>query len=147
MAIAQVIGGAHQFERVGAGDVQQRLGTGDYADDAAVFGLQAFAVMQGGLAAFEEQADVLARAAETAQAAFAAGLEAQFKFGIPVRLGGNTAVNHQHGAVSGRSMPVIEQVPCQAAAWPHNAGCVASGVRNEWAFQAALWCVRYLRAR
>ena len=60
MAVAQVISGAHQLERIGAGDVQQWLGAGDDAHDAAVFSLQAFAIVQGRLAALKEQADVFA---------------------------------------------------------------------------------------
>ncbi|MNT61626.1 hypothetical protein D3C72_1992840 [compost metagenome] len=39
VAVTQVIGGAGQFEGVGAGDVQQLLGAGADADDAAVFSL------------------------------------------------------------------------------------------------------------
>ena len=47
MAIAQVIGGTGQFEGIGAGDVQQLLGTGTDTDNAAILGLQTFAVIQG----------------------------------------------------------------------------------------------------
>jgi hypothetical protein len=47
MAVAQVIGGAGQFKGIGAGDVQQLFGAGADADDAAVFGLQAFAIING----------------------------------------------------------------------------------------------------
>ena len=36
------------------GRLQQRFGAGDHTDDAAIFGLQAFTVVQRRLAAFEE---------------------------------------------------------------------------------------------
>jgi len=77
VAVAQVIGGAGQFKGIAAGDVQQLFGAGADAHDASVLGLQKLAIDQRRLAAFKEQADVFAAAAETAQAAFAPCFEVQ----------------------------------------------------------------------
>jgi hypothetical protein len=76
--------------------VQQRLGPGPHAHHAAVLGLQAVAVGQRRLAAFEKQADLLARGGEAAQTALAARLEAQLQFGVGGLLRRDSAVDHQH---------------------------------------------------
>jgi hypothetical protein len=74
VAIAQVISRAGQFEGIGAGDVQQLLGAGTDANDAAVFGLQAFAVKQRRLATLQKQPDVFTLGTETAQDGFCSAL-------------------------------------------------------------------------
>ncbi len=146
VAVAQVVGGAHQLEGAGAGDVQQLFGAGLDAHDAAVPGLQAFAVLQRRLAALEEQADLFAGRGEAAQAALAAGLEAQLQFGVPVGLGGNALVDHQHGAVSSSSMVVTEQGACQRRCAAAVGGLGTDSGRNRGAdrvlFGALPWLVR-----
>ncbi|MCT9872222.1 hypothetical protein N7568_22905, partial [Paenarthrobacter aurescens] len=83
VAVAEVIGRARQFERIGARDVEQLSGTGADAHDTAVFGLQTFAVIQRWLAALQKQPDVFAFGTETAQTAFAARFEGQVQLGGP----------------------------------------------------------------
>ena len=83
VTVAQVVGGAGQFQRAGAGDVEQTFGAGDDPHQATVAGLQAVAVGQRRLAALEEQADLLAARREAAQAALAARLVGQVEFFVP----------------------------------------------------------------
>ncbi len=98
VTVAQVVGGAGQFQRAGAGDVEQTFGAGDDPHQATVAGLQAVAVGQRRLAALEEQADLLAARREAAQAALAARLVGQVEFFVPAgRAGGQALVDDQHG--------------------------------------------------
>ena len=77
MAVAQVIGRAGQLKGIETGHVQQLFGAGTHPHDAPVLGLQKFAVMQGRLSAFKEQADVLGVTAKATQTAFAPGFEVE----------------------------------------------------------------------
>ena len=58
MTVAEVIGGTCQLECTAAGHMKKLLGAGPHADNTAIFGAQAFAVMQRLLAALEKQADI-----------------------------------------------------------------------------------------
>jgi hypothetical protein len=80
--------------------MHQLLGAGADTDDAPVFGLQALAVIQWRLTALQKQTDVLTFGTETAQTAFAPGLEGQVQLGGPDGLRVDSAMNHQHREVS-----------------------------------------------
>jgi hypothetical protein len=58
--------------------------------------------MQGWLAALQKQPDVFTFGTETAQTAFAAGLEIQVQFGGPEGLRVDSAMNHQHWKASSK---------------------------------------------
>ena len=64
--------------------------------------MQAVALLQRGLTAFEKQADVFAGGGKAAQATLAAGLEVQQQFGVPVLLGVNAVVDDQHDDIPTR---------------------------------------------
>jgi hypothetical protein len=96
-----VIGGAGQLERAAASDMHELLGARTDFDHPTVFCLEELAVTQWLLAAFQEQADVLAFGTETAQATLAAGLEIQMELGGPFILGFDSLMNHQHRETSG----------------------------------------------
>ena len=112
MAVAQVVGGAHQIERravLGAGTHHQhRLRGGQHADQRAVLGHQHIATPDGG-AARQEHAQPAAQRVGGIEAAFLPHVPVEFDLGGAFdQHGGQTAaagdelVDGQHGAIVSR---------------------------------------------
>src|SRR5690606_38178385 len=98
VAVAQVIGGAHQFEGAGAGDLHQLLGRRDNTHYSDMSRVKALSVLYRALAAFKRQADVLATGAEKAQGGHSARLDVQVQLGSMAR-GSHASIDDQHGRV------------------------------------------------
>ncbi len=79
VAVAEVVGGAQEQQRIAADRLAQGLGSGDHLDDAAVVRGEPVAAAQH-RAAREEQAALLAAGELRAQPALAARLEGQQQF-------------------------------------------------------------------
>src|SRR5690606_13646903 len=98
VTVAQVVGGAGQFQRVGTAHFEQLLGGGEHFDDASVGGGELHAAAQDG-AARQEQTDLLAGFQCRAQAALGAVFEGQFEMLAGHRVAGVQGFDQQHGGV------------------------------------------------